>query len=150
MSYPWLTKAMLEDRISASRVTRIYDDNLDGTADTNPIAQLLADACSKVAGALNGAFSLAALTASTPHEVIRISLDVAQAYAAQRFPEVYQVEWVELLKAADRDLMNLRKNVTTLDTDAAPMPPANVGGEVFPNPATESVYSFARDGFGDF
>ena len=151
MAYPYITSAQLSDRISAAALRRIYDDDLDGTADPAPVAQLIADACSKVAGYLQGVYSLDAVAAAPPHEVIRLSLDVAVAMVAIRHPEVLpHHDGLELMKAADRDLAALRKNAVSLDTDVSPNPQSNTGGEIFPDPSTEDVYTFARDGWQDY
>jgi phage gp36-like protein len=151
MAYPYITTTDLTNRLGAFTVRRILDDNVDGVADSAPFTALIADASSKVAGYLQGVYSLSAVAASTPREVIRLTLDVAVAMCAQRHPEVMRgIDWVELMKAANHDLEQLRKNVVGLDTDASPNPAANEGGELYPDPNTEDVYTFARDGFGDF
>jgi hypothetical protein len=151
MAYPYITSSDLTNRLGAATVRRVLDDDADGTADSAPLAALCADASSKVAGYLQGVYELATVAASPPREVIRLTLDVAVAMCAQRHPEVMRgLDWVELMKAADRDLAALRKNATALDTDVAPQPASNEGGNIFPDPETEDVYTFARDGFGDF
>jgi phage gp36-like protein len=152
MNYPlFITTADLEDRLGAPMVRRLLDDDADGDADVGPLAALCADATSKVAGYLQGAYNIAAVAANPPREVVRLTLDVAVAMGAQRHPEVMRGhDWVELMKAADRDLTALRKNAVSLDVDGAPNPQANEGGKLFPNPSTEYVYTFGRDGFGDF
>ena len=150
MPYPFVTQKQLEDRLSATTVQRIYDDNRDGVADTDPVAQLLADASSKVAGRLRGVYTIAQLVAATCHELVRVTLDVAVAMAAQRHPEVVRRDWEPLMRQADKDVTAIRLDDASLDTDGAPEPKANVGGQAYPDPLTEDVYSFARDGFGDF
>jgi phage gp36-like protein len=150
LAYPYNTSSQLSDRLSVARFRRLLDDDADGTADSDVVTQILADASSKVAGYLQGAYDLAAVALNTPHEVVRLTLDVAVAMCAQRFPEVMPgCDWVDLMKAANADLAALRKNAVSLDTDTTPQPAANSGGYVFPDPNTEDVYSFARDGFGD-
>lgn len=151
MPYPYITGTDLSNRLGAATYRRLFDDNNDGVVDTAPVAALIADASSKVAGYLQGIYPLATVTATTPHEVMRLTLDVAVAMCVLRYPEVMAGhDGIELMKAADRDLQALRKNTTSLDTDASPNPQANTGGEIFPDPNTEDVYTFARDGFGDY
>lgn len=155
MAWAFITQTQLSRRLGPATLRRLYDDNDAGTADTNAVAQLIADASGKVASHLQGIVPLSAAataaTGDTAHEIVRLTLDVAVAMAAQRNPEVLpSYDGLELMKQAERDLDRLRKNTTALDTDAAPNPAANEGGEIFPDPNTEDVYTFARDGFGDF
>jgi phage gp36-like protein len=151
MAYPYITITDLNNRLGVRDVTRFFDDNVDGVADTGPVNAILADACSKVAGGLQGVYPLSALAANPPHEVIRLSLDFAEALCLRRHNEIKPgVEWSEIWKTASHDLEQLRKNAVSLDTDASPNPAANEGGELYPDPNTEDVYTFARDGFGDF
>ena len=123
----FFTKAQLEARLSAKRVKRIYDDNLDGNADTDPINQLRADTTSKVASyleplgimprieALFDQTTGELLTGKTlPQELTRLTLEVAVALAAQRFPEIMRMNWVELMAQVDKDLCKLRDGKTSL------------------------------------
>ncbi len=128
MAYPYITQAQLEARLSTQTVREITDDDSDGEADPDPVAQLLADASSKVAGYLRGNYDLAAVAANPPHEVVRLTLDVAVAYAAQRHSEYVQKDWQKLMAAAESDLKSLRSGATRLDVIGAPEPPTNVGG----------------------
>ena len=130
MTYPYIVQADLEQRISAERLKQIYDDNNDGTVDTDPIARLCKDASAKVAGYLRGVYDLAVIAADPPEEVIRLTLDVAVAYAAQRHPEYVKRDWEKLMRAAESDLMRLRKGETRLDVVSTPEPAANEGGSV--------------------
>lgn len=123
----FITKTQFENRIGAKRVKRLYDDNSDGTADTDPVNQLRADASSKVRSYLEpmGIMdSLVALFNQTtgelltgkvlPDEVIRLTLDVAVALAAQRHPEVMRQDWRLLMQQCDADLKALREGKTSL------------------------------------
>ena len=155
MAWAFITQTQLSRRLGPATLRRLYDDNDAGTADTNAVAQLIADASGKVASHLQGIVPLSAAataaTGDTAHEIVRLTLDVAVAMAAQRHPEVLpSYDGLELMKQAERDLDRLRKNQTALDTDGTPNPAANEGGDIFPDPNTEDVYTFARDGFGDF
>jgi hypothetical protein len=155
MAWAFITSTQLSRRLGPAAMRRVYDDLGGGEADANAISQLIADASGKVASYLQGIVSLStaatAATGDTAHEIVRLTLDVAVAMAAQRHPEVLpSYDGLELMKQAERDLDRLRKNQTALDTDAAPNPAANEGGDIFPDPHTEDVYTFARDGFGDF
>lgn len=127
---PLFTKKQLEDRLSATVVRRIYDDNNDGTADTDPIEQLRLDASSKVRGKLGPVYNPELLLGALADELVRIGLDQAVAMAAQRFPEVMRKDWEKLMTQADKDLSELRKGIANLGVNTSPEPAANVGGEV--------------------
>jgi hypothetical protein len=156
MAVELITQQQVSNRLGATRLARLTDDNRDGSADTDIVTQLRRDASSKVVGYLLPVMGsvtaiVAAAADDSAHEIVRVTLDVFEAFVARRHPEVMRnADWAEMLKAAERDLKNIREAYTRVDTDAAPNPPANVGGEVYPDPTSEPVYTFARDGFGDF
>lgn len=124
----FFTKAQLEARMSVKRVKRLYDDDADGNADTDPVNQLRADASSKVRSFLEPmdlfTDKIAALFNQTtgelltgkvlPDEVTRLALDAAVALACQRHPEVMRQDWVKLMEQVDRDLAKLRDSKTSL------------------------------------
>lgn len=123
----FFTKAQLENRIGKKKVKRLYDDNSDGVADTDPVNQLRADASSKVRsyleplGLMPGFEALVNQTTGEletgkafPDEITRLALDVAVALACQRHPEVMRQDWTVLMRQADLDLKNLRDGRTTL------------------------------------
>ena len=134
MPWPLITQAQLENRLSATVVRRIYDDDNNGTADAAPVALLLLDASSKVAGALGPVYPIDTIremdAAELPGEVVRIALDVAHAMAAQRHPEFVKGDWVELMKAADRDLKMVRDTTHNLGVTGDPEPPTNTASVV--------------------
>jgi hypothetical protein len=124
----FFTKAQFEARISAKRVKRLYDDDADGNADTNPVNRLRADASAKVRSYLEpmdlftakieALFDQATgelLTGKIlPDEVTRLALDAAVALACQRHPEVMRQDWVKLMEQVDKDLARLRDGKTSL------------------------------------
>lgn len=134
----FITKAQFENRLGAKKVKRIYDDNSDGNADTDPINQLRADASSKVRSYLEPMGIMVKLEPlfdqttgelvagkTVPEEVVRLTLDTAVAFAAQRHPEVMRQDWVLLMKQCESDLSKLRDGKTSLGggtqgTDATP------------------------------
>src|SRR5690348_14231244 len=83
----YFTEEDLEARLSKAVVRRILDDNNDGETDYDPLQQIRKDSCSKVSSYIIGVYEYP-LTQPYPHEVTRLALDVAVAYAAQRHPEV--------------------------------------------------------------
>lgn len=133
MPHAYATKKQLENRISADAVQRIYDDNNDGDADNDPINDLLFDATAKVDSYLSAVISTpvgkVGSPAEYPREVIRMTLDVAEAYAAKRHPEVVARDWEKLMKAAESDLKNYREGKTKLGSTPAD-PAANHGATV--------------------
>ena len=123
----FFTKAQFEARLSKKKVARIYDDNNDGNADSDPIKQLRADASSKVRSYLEPMGIMPALEALfdqesgelldgkvLPDEIVRLAIDVGVALAAQRHPEVMRQDWVLLMKQCDADLCKLRDGKTSL------------------------------------
>jgi phage gp36-like protein len=135
------TVEQLENRLSAAVVARLFDDDNDGTADSGPLAQLLLDAASKVDSYL-APLGMLPLSAPYPNEIIRLELDIAQAYAAQRFPETVRVDWEKLMAQAEKDLDRLRMGKTMLG-QSPPDPGANQGATAI---ADNADHDFATDG----
>jgi phage gp36-like protein len=120
-----LTQAHLEARLSVETVKQIYDDNNDGSPDSDPIAQLLADAQSYVFEAIEDLYTEDSdwpLTAPYPSAVIRLCLDAAEAYAAKRHPEYVRRDWQALFAHLDIQLDRLRELKRSLGQDP-PGPP---------------------------
>jgi phage gp36-like protein len=122
LAYPYIVLADVEGRLSKATVQQIFDDDDNGDPDADPIATLCADSSSKVASYLRGNYDLEVVASVLPHEVVRLSLDVAVAYAAQRFPSYVRHDWEKLMKAAECDLQKLRDGKTRLDVVAEPEP----------------------------
>lgn len=130
MAYPYIAKVDIVNRLSPQVVQQIYDDQETGSAADAAVSALCADASSKVAGYLRGIYDLDDVANNPPHEVIRLSLDVATAYASQRFPSYVKRDWEKLMKQAEGDLDKLRMGKTRLDVKLTPEPAANEGGLV--------------------
>jgi hypothetical protein len=108
-----------------------------------------------VASYLRPIYDLTTVAASPPHEVVRLTLDVAYAMAAQRYPEVVRVDWLPLMQAAEKDLGRLRDGTTRLDVIGSPEPAQNVGGSVSEGDpddydVTTALPVFSGGGFGDY
>ena len=135
----------LEARVSPQTVREVFDDDNSGTPSDTAIARLIADACSKVDSYLQPIYVLPLTptfdeagdpghaTPIWPTEVVRLSLDVAVAMLAQRHPEYVRRDWERLMKAAEDDLMKLRKSLTTLERPTPPEPGANQGAHLTSN-----------------
>lgn len=127
----FITLAQLTARVSESVMLRVLDDNDDGAVDTKVVEQLLVDATSKVRSHIGTIYELSHIAEpAVQEEVVRLTLDVAQAMLAIRFPEAVRVDGYKMMEYADRELKKLREQFTNLGTKAAPEPAATVGGEV--------------------
>jgi phage gp36-like protein len=153
MPYPYITQTQLEARISAQALRRCLDDDNDGDADTATVTQFLTDASSKVRTFLAGnhsAATLAAIVTTTPDEVVRLALDVAQAMLAMRHPEVFRIDGEAMMRVAVTELKALRLNEIAI----AGITAENEGGENSigdPNDWDEDDYEpFFQYGMGDF
>lgn len=146
MAYPYITQAILESRVSTEVLRRVLDDDNDGAADPDPIGTVIADASAKVAGYLRGIYDLDVVAANPPREVVRLTLDVAVAYLAERHPEAVRKAWLPLMEHAETELKALRKGETRLDVVGPPEPPANVGG----NDQTSDTVGYDPEAVGSF
>lgn len=129
----YLTQANLEDRLSVAVVRAILDDNADGTVDTGPLGQVLADAEAYCEGFARGIYDLTVLRAlgtNAPTEWKRMCLDVAGCYLLERWPEYIRGDLLRMWERARTQLLDLRKGLTRLNIGTTPEPAANQGGEV--------------------
>ncbi|MBA2686854.1 MAG: hypothetical protein H0U64_02015 [Gemmatimonadaceae bacterium] len=120
-----VSKSQFENRLGREVVARIYDDNNDGEADSDPILQLLDDASDYVRGAIGGAYDLdlvTSLSAATAGELRRLTLDAAMAMAAQRHSGYIRYDWEKILKRVDEELYAIRLGKRTLGSKTAPEP----------------------------
>lgn len=130
MPYPYITPKQLSNRLGAELYHRVFDDNNDGVADigtNSPVDEVIQDASARVAGVLRNHYSLDLIAENTPREVVRLTLDVAKVYTAQRYPEVVGYDWKDLDDALTRELRALGKGDTRLDVVGAPEPGRNHG-----------------------
>ena len=152
MADPLITDEQLTARLSASVVRRLLDDDNDGTGDTDIMLQLRKDASAKVRGHIGPVYDPDTLEENIVDEIVRITLDVAQAMAAQRHPEVMRVDGFELMKQAERDLKKVRIGESNLGTtEDPPGKGANNGGYVASgNPNRTTPRKRFTDNWGDF
>lgn len=140
----------LEARVGAPTIRRLLDDNNDGETDFDPLQQIRKDASSKMSGVLRGLYTLP-LATPIPHEVVRMTLDIAVWMLAQRHPEVVRKDWEKLKKASDEELDGLRKGKFRLDIDQNPESPINKGPVlVAQNSDDDPPTKFFVGGMGDF
>lgn len=104
--YYGITVTDLEDRLSASVVREILDDDNDGTPDTGPVLRFLLDAQSYVEGALRTVFKLADLRAQSPtdNEIVRLILDRAEGRIYIRHPEHARFDGGKALDRNDKEI----------------------------------------------
>jgi phage gp36-like protein len=153
MAEPIITKQQLVARLGLVQFTRVFDDNNDGAADKLSEEQIRKDASGKVRGALGLVYDAALLNADTSDELVRVTLDVAEAMATKRRPSILKGgDWVEMMKQADKDLEMLRKGVANLGITTAPEPAANHGVRITSgNPANPTCLpAKMSDNWGDF
>lgn len=155
MPWPLITRAQLEARVSADLIRRLYDDDNDGAPDKETVEQLLKDASGKVAGRVAPVYPIDQLREmaadAMPDELVRLTLDVAQALVAQRHPEYRRIDGFELMKQAERDLKDLRDGHHNLGVKGPPEPAANQGVRFASgNPDKPEPDPRFADDFGDF
>ncbi len=155
MPFPWLTQTDLEDRIGSELVRRLYDDDKDGVPDPGPVDRVLRDACSFVAGGLGPHYTVALLTtmATVPEEIVRVSLDVAEAYAAKRYPRVVKRDWIPLMNEARLDIKQIRTGAANLGVTGSPEPSELAQGNAYINGEDDPDNypdTFFKTGFGSF
>lgn len=125
-----IVKADLENRLSAAVVRQIYDDNSDGTADNDPIAQVIADAISEFYDWLTPVYG-APPWATVPDGARRLQLDFAVAFAAMRHPEYVRRDGAALLELAYKQVELHRIGKKSFGIGTPPEPAANQGGLVW-------------------
>jgi len=157
MPYPLITTAQLRTRVGPHAHDRVFDDDEEGVFNPEAEEQLRKDASGKVLGRLGGSYDVDAIRGlaaeDTPDELVRITLDVAQAMMAIRCPNIMDVDGHRLMRRADEDLQAIRLNKAGLGVTTTPEPPSNEGAEVFgrnPDLRYEPEPHTFLGGFGDF
>lgn len=152
----YITADMLEKRVSANLSVRIFDDDDDGTADSDIITQIIEDAESLFESYARGIYPLSSLrVVSPPRLASTLCLDIAEYLTYRRFPKAANRAWEPLMDSAMNQLKALRKGDMRLDVDGTPEPAANQGGDYYQQgygSADEDLQpdTFTEDGFGDF
>jgi hypothetical protein len=148
----WIDQQALEGHVGADVLRRSLDDDQDGVIDAVPLSKLIASSCGYIGAALGPAYPGLAAMATVPPEVERLTLDYAEVLLAKRRPTVLQKDWVELLKAVNICIDQLRKGQRNVG-NVAPDPPATSGGTVYlqgESDPDKQPPTFTIDGFGLF
>lgn len=133
----YVTQAMLEDRMSATVIRRVYDDmNVGGSSDSC-VKQIITDGEAMFEGYCRGIYDLTALRAAKPNEAVRLALDCVEVLTIKRFPRAANRDWQPMLEALRKELASLRKGETRLDIIGPPEPAANQGGYVSSGDTTD-------------
>jgi len=117
---PLITEQQLSDFLSALVLQRICDDAGEGEAAVEAVESILAYASSMLRGKLGQVENLSAIDEDLRPEVTRIGLEICQARAAIRHPEVMRMDGFELMKMAKSDLKAIRVNEAGLGTRDKP------------------------------
>jgi phage gp36-like protein len=128
-SEPFITAKQLNDRVGEIIVDRILRAPGSGKADPEAIERVCRDASSWVRGNIGPVYDLSKLPEDSAEEIVRISLDVAHAYLAQRHPEIIRVDGFKMLEQAAKDIKKIRFGEANLGTREEPAP-ANEGTHV--------------------
>lgn len=152
----YVTSAQLQTALGTDLFLRLFDDNADGTADAAVVADTIAKAEARINGYCGGRYSISALAASPPPDLLEIATAICKQIAYLRKPE-FSVEGKTPVEGEYRDAIGRLKDVQSgkyrLDVDGTPDTPQNVGGQVVAfnenDTGTESA-SFFKNGMGDF
>jgi hypothetical protein len=123
-----VTQEQFENFVSAATVQRICDDSGEGEASEDAVNSILDYASSMLRGKLGPVTSLDEVDEDLRPEVTRIGLELAQARAAIRHPEVMRIDGMALLRMAKADLAEVRVNKATLGTREQPDPAEHGAG----------------------
>lgn len=136
MPYPYFSSDELQSRLGHAVFTRALED-------PSVVEELRQDASAKLAGVLRINYSLEAVAANTPREVVRIALDIAKVYVMQRYPELFPDTWVAYADQCTKELTALGKGQTQLDVTGTPEPAANTHSEFVTSDETISGKLFS-------
>lgn len=156
----WWTLEDLQDRLSEAQIAECLDDDNEGdengsAAKPGPLERLQRDADSLVHEALCDVYPDSPFAGmSVPDACVRLSLDAAVMYLAQRHPAVIKLDWERLREILDKDLDRHRTAKRGLGKKP-PGPAANHGGAVYPTPSLQTgntgpIFSGGRGKWGIF
>lgn len=104
----FITREQLRNRIGETALKRLLANGSAADADVDAVDQLIFDACTWVRSHLGFTFSFADLDADQAANLVRIALDMAHGYGAQRRPEVLRVNPDTFFKRASADIKEVR------------------------------------------
>ena len=123
----YIDATQLSRRMTTTCYQGTFNDAGTGTVDTDAVAQVIRDAEAYVNGFLRGIYPTIPVS-PVPDQVMRITLDVAEAYAYQRNGTLSRRDPEVIIERARKDLVDIRNGKIRLDVDGAPEPAANQGG----------------------
>lgn len=149
---PLVTRLNVERRLGAAFVRRVFDHNTDGATDGPSLDDMLADASSKIRGALGLVFDIDNFDPAIATELRRLALEAFLAMLARDHQGAYPKDWVALMEQVDGDIEKVRKGIANLGTKQQPEPAANHGVRIASgNPDDPNCFSKRMsDNWGDF
>lgn len=135
-----ITVEQLESHMSPTTVGRIFDDSGQGASDEDAVNSVLGYASSMLRGKIGPVTTLDGFTPETQSEVNRIGLDICEARAAIRHPEVVRKDGMKLMEMARKDLRDIRLGQSNLGTTEAPQPDTLDAGVVVSGPPRDTYW----------
>lgn len=129
----------LEAHISPTTLGRVFNDSGQG-ADEDAVNAILAYASGMIRGKISPAVDLSGFTPESQSDVQRIGLDIAEARACIRHPEVMRKDGMKLMEIAKKDLRDIRLGTANLGTTQEPQPDTTDYGVVVSGPARDNCW----------
>jgi len=152
MALPYWTYDDLVARVGIDAILVAFDRDNDGEPDTGTIERLQVDCDAHVEGYLRGIYDLDSVRDVKPSQVVRLSLDYAEARVWRVAPTHARCDWAEYIKVVDGELAGLRSGKVRLDVSGPPENAANVGGMIASGSGSIQCppVKFYIGGMGDF
>jgi hypothetical protein len=153
----YITQQRLEYALGPQALTALYDDEGDGTLNTDAMDDVIRRASARTTSRLATNYTgTLPLPDPPPEMAAELALEYAIAFSYQRNPDYMRALGIDWLKLVDRaDALAEKFQLAIVRMVDAPAPtPANVGGDVY-SMATAVDYPcppapFFIDGMGDF
>lgn len=129
-----VTVEQLEGHMGARLVARLLDDSTSGSPNENAVNSILFYASSVLRGKLGDVEDLEGYSPETQTEIVRIGLDICQARAAIRHPEIVRMDGLKLMEVAKADLREIRLTSASLGSPSAPRPDTETVAAVVSSP----------------
>lgn len=112
----------LSSHLGPRLVDRLLDDAGAGSASEDAVNALLGYASSMLRGKVGDVEDLGDYTPESQDEIVRIGLDICQARAAIRHPELVRMDGLRLMEFAKGELREIRLTSASLGSPKAPKP----------------------------